>query len=130
MVDTAAAISTAQRLIAADGRTVRLIRYNEVPTETAKPWNGPGDPRKVPRSILDISAVFVSPESASRLGMSTMVDDVLKRTSQVLIVSAGAAVDLLQYDEVYDDEKYWKIQTIETLKPGDEIILTFIGISR
>ena len=130
MVDTAKAIATAQRLITADGRSVRLIRYNEIPTDTTKPWNGPGDPRRTPRAFLDIDAVFVPPSSASALGLSTEANDLIKRSSQILMMSGGASVDLLQYNEVLDDDKYWKIEFIETLKPGDEILLTFIGVSR
>lgn len=130
MVDTTKVIATAQRLITANGRSVRLIRYNEVSTDPDKPWRGPGDPRQTPRAILDIHAAFVSPSSASSLGLSTDVNDLLKRSTQIMVLSGGADEDLLQYNEVLDDEKYWKIEGVETLRPGADILLTFIGVSR
>lgn len=130
MVDFNRLIATAQRLIVKNGRPVTLLQFDSAPATPSKPWRGASDPRATPDSTLDLSAVFVEPESASRLGLSSKSDGLIKRSDQILIVSPGAAVDVTIFHEVVDTPSNWKIQGVEVLRPGDEIVLAFIGVRR
>ena len=79
---------------------------------------------------LSIDAAFVPPSGASQLGLSTEVTDLLRRSEQILIVSPGTTVDLRGYNELIDNGVRYKVDMMETLKPGDDIVLNFIGVSR
>ncbi len=133
MVDYASAIETAQRLLAGSGRAVTLLKLGTTPKDPAKPWDGPADPRGTPDATLDIFATFVGPNS---LGLSATTDDMIKRSKQVMIVSPGADVDVRIFDEVYDNGVYWKIaetdgvKGVEILRPGDDVVMAYIGVSR
>ena len=130
MVDTTAIIETAQRLITENGRSVTFVQFDSTPGDAAKPWNGPTDPRATPDSTLTVDAVFVPPSSASSLGLKDEVNDLVKRSEQIMIVSPGAAADLSIYQEVTDGGEQWKIVGVETLKPGASVMLNYVGVRR
>lgn len=130
MVDLAPIIATAQRLITENGRSVTLVQLDKDPPDTDKPWAGPTDPRAVPEATLTLDAVFVEPSSATRLGLSSDASELVKRSTQILIVSPGASADLTIYTEVTDGSIIWKITTVEVLKPGSSVALGFIGVKR
>lgn len=129
-IDTAALIVIAQRLINENGRSVTFIQFDSTPGDVTKPWNGPTDPRATPDSTAAFDAVFVSPGAASSLGLSAETTDLIQRSDQIMIVSAGAAIDLRIYEEVDDDSQRWKITGVETLKPGASTLLSFVGVKR
>lgn len=130
MVDFAPLIVTAQRLIGENGRSVTLVEFDSTLSDAARPWLGPADPRTVPDSSLVLDAVFVEPSSGVSLGLALETDDLIKNSDQIMIVSAGAAVDLTVFGEVIDGSTRWKIETIKILKPGSEIVLGFVGVRR
>lgn len=130
MVDTTKLIATAQRLIKKNGRAVQLLQFDSAPANPSQPWKGNADPRATPDATLDLSAVFVQPSSAVRLGLSAESSDLIKRSEQILIVSPGPTVDVRVFHEVVDDTENWKIQGVEILKPGSEVLLAFIGVRR
>lgn len=129
MPDYTKLAATAQRLVENSGRDITLVEFNTTPADASKPWRGASDPRTTPDATLAVSGVFVEPSSATKLGMSTEVSDLLKRSSQIIIVASTA--DLKSYNEVIDsDSSRWKIVGMETLKPGDTTLLYFIGVQR
>lgn len=130
MVDTTKAIAAAQRLLAANGRSVTLVKYDTTPADSAEPWKGPTDPRASVDVSTTTDAVFVNPTDGKRLGLSARVDDLLKTIEQLAIVSLGAAVDPAQYDELQDGGVSYKIAFVEVLRPGDDYLLGFIGVQR
>lgn len=130
MVETASVIATAQRLITANGRSVTFVEFNSTPGDVAKPWNGPTNPRTTPDSTLTVDAVFVPPSSAASLGLKAETSDLMKRSEQVMIVSPGASADLSIYQEIIDGSDRWKIVGTETLKPGDDVLLNYVGVRR
>ncbi len=130
MVDFAPLIATAQRLISENGRSVTLVEFDSAPADGSKPWKGAADPRAVPDAELTLDAVFVNPGGATSLGLSLETSDFIKRSEQIMIISPGASVDLTEFEEVLDDAVTWKIQGMEILKPGAEVVVAFIGVRR
>lgn len=129
MVDLAPIIATAQRLITENGRSVTFVRQDQTLSDAAQPWLGPANPRTTPNATLVVDAVFVDPSGAVKLGLSSEQSDLIMNSDQILIVSAGAT-NLLQFQEVLDEGVYWKITTIETLRPGATTVLSFVGVKR
>lgn len=131
MVETAPLIATAQRLITENGRSVTFIAFNKTSTDANRPWKGSGvDPRLTPDSSLTVDGVFVDPTSLGQLGRSFTLTELLKRAEQILLVSPGAAVELSPFQEVLDGGEYWKITSIQQLKPGADTILYYVGLKR
>lgn len=129
MPDYTKLAATASRLVTNAGRTITLVQFNSTPAEASKPWRGATTPRTDPDATLEVSGVFVEPSSAVRLGMSTEISDLLKRSTQIIIVAATA--DLSGYQEIIDsDTKRWKIVGMEKLQPADTTLLYFIGVAR
>lgn len=119
----------AQRLVSESGRAITLVQFNSTPADANKPWRGAADPRGTPDATLAVDGVFVEPSSATKLGMSSEVSDLLKRSSQIIIIAT--TVDISDFQEVIDtDTKRWKILGMETLKPGDTTLLYFVGVER
>lgn len=129
MVDYVALAATAQRLIQENGRSISLISFNATAADANKPWRGATDPRVSPSASLTLYGCFVEPSSAIRLGMSTETSDLLKRSTQIVMVASTA--DLSSYNEIIDsDTTRWKIEGMEKLKPGETTLLYFIGVKR
>ncbi len=129
VVDFTRLLSTAQRLIGANGRSIQLVELDNTPADPAKPWDGPTDPR-TGTTTLTVKGVAVDPTSAARLGLVSMTDDIMKRSEQIYIVAAGADVDLDIFNEVNDEGKTWKIVGVRTLRPADVTVLSYIGVRR
>lgn len=130
MVDYAKLQQTAIRLVEENGREVTFIEHSEVLPDPNKPWEGEADPRATPNSTSAQFAVFVDPASASRLGLSTSQPDLIKRSEQIMIVAPGSE-DLLKFQEVLDsDGTYWKILFLETLRPADLTLVSYVGVRR
>ena len=130
MVDFTEIITVAQELITENGRSITLVAFNSTPQDPARPWLGPTDPRAKPDSTLTLDAVFVHPSSATALGLSQSGFDLLKTAEQIAIASPGATADLSVFQEVIDGTTRWKIEKIETLRPGREVVLAFIAVKR
>lgn len=122
--------ATAQRLIDKNGRQVTLVELDGAPATPSQPWKGAADPRAAPASTLTLNAVFVEPNSANKLGLSAVSNDLIKRSEQILMLAPGIAVDTTIFHLVTDGAVNWKIQGVEVLRPADEIILAFIGVKR
>jgi hypothetical protein len=124
-------IATAQRLVTKFGRSVTLVEYDSTLADVAKPWDGPADARTAPDTALVLDAVFVQPGGSSeQLGIASFSEDLLSEMEQILIVSPGAAIDLSTFHAVLDGTTYWKIVRTESLKPGPDLVLGFIGVKR
>jgi hypothetical protein len=131
--DYTANITTAQRLITKFGRSITLVQLNDTVTDSAKPWDGvnPTNPRTTPDSTLILDAVFVFPTGLLNLGLGAAQQDMLARSTQIAIVSAGAAVDLSDYSEIIDtDGTTWTIGTVEMLRPASDTVLGYLGVRR
>lgn len=129
MADLTKLVATAQRLIKANGRSVTFIRHDQTLGDVAKPWQGPTDARAKPNDTSVQNAVFLEPSSAPKLGISTEQSDLVMNSEQIMMVSPGT-VDLTAFQEVLDGTTYWKITTIEVLRPGAVTLLAYVGVKR
>lgn len=122
----------AETLITEFGRSVTLEKFNETLQDAGKPYLGSADPRSSPLATVTISAAVVEPDSTVQLGIATKDSELVKRSEQVMIIAPGVSLaeDLATFDEVVDGSTRWKIQVVETLKPGPVILLYFVGVAR
>ena len=130
---TAAQADLARRLVAARGREVSFIKLNATPADPAKPWRGAANPRAAPGDTASVPSVFVPPSSASQLGLSTVSEELLRRSTQIAICAPGSSStdNLEEFDEVVDkDGSRWKITFVETLRPADVRIVYFVGLAQ
>jgi len=109
---------------------VSLIRLNTTPTDATKPWRGNVAPRTTPAARLDVFAVFVDPASVGRyLGSGRSVDTLFSSCEKVCMIAGDA--DLSEYNELIDsDSTRWRIEKVQTLKPGNVTLLHFVGVKR
>ena len=128
-------VAMAERLIIKYGRKVSGVIFTKTPDDTNERWKGTADIRDSTGNVTEpFSAVFTQPTGENKLGKSTVSEDLKKRSEQILIVSPGIATitsDLAKLDEIIDtDGSKWRVEGIETLKPGNVILLYYIGVKR
>lgn len=126
-------LATARRLVEKFGKLVTFIELGDTPTDTDKPWEGQTDKKSDPKQTQALNAVFVEPESSTKLGIENMNDDLMTRTDKILIVEPNAAGDikLEQFNQVIDtDDSTWNILFVRTLRPADVTLLFFVGVAR
>jgi hypothetical protein len=122
-------LATAQRLVARFGRLVALQGVSAGPADANNPLAGPAP---APDPISGIPAAFVEPVGLRSLGLSAQLQALFKNSTQIAIVApVSGTPDFLDMKFLIDsDNSIWKINAIETLKPGETIVLYFIGVAR
>lgn len=139
--DYAELIGVAQDLLAEFGRAVKLLGYTgQTPTDTNKPWKSPtGAPDE-----LELDAAFVPPNTVRQFGLTALGEgtdfsDLVAKSEQIAIVSPGAQVDLRNYTVLIDirqintwtvHQNRWGIIGLQVLRPGDDVVLGFLGVRR
>jgi hypothetical protein len=119
---------TAQRLIQANGRTVRLHFTPTAPTTPSQPWKGNTNPPA--GATLDVKAVFES-ETEGELARSLFAalsgaSGVPPRRPRNSFLVAGldlAGVDYSAVQEVTDGGQKWRCTGVEPVQPGDTLFL-------
>ncbi len=117
-------------MVAEYGRqsNVTFVELGDVPADANKPWLGAAAPRTAVSS-LGVRAVFLEPSSLDVLGSESVVQDFVKRSTQIALVATPSS--LSPYEEVIDtDGSRWKVQGFSKLKPGDTTLLYFVGLAR
>lgn len=134
MIDYTQLAERVRILVEKHGREVTFVRFHQTPADGAKPWRGPADPRASVDAEATVKAVFVPPSSADRLGMSTVDEDLLRRTAFVCIVGPGSTAppfDLSTAHEIMDEGGVRRRVTfVETLRPNVVTLLYFVGVQR
>lgn len=131
MADFSRQQATAQRLISANGGAVTLRKFDDAPADASAPWEGPADPRAGGVTEVAATAVWVQPNSARKLGIGWVTDDLVKRSEQILIIAGSAGVDLSGFNEVDGPGGNFKIVDVERLAPdGATSLVWFLGVSR
>jgi len=123
----------AKTLIEGTGRSVTFNRFDQSPANASKPWEGPADPIGTPDATATIYGTFVPPTDGRLLGLGGVDEDLLKRSEQICIVAPGTTsppFDLLTANQVVDGTTKWKVTFTQTLKPGDVVLLYFIGVAK
>jgi hypothetical protein len=120
-------LALVQRLLPKHARPVTFIQLSAV--TGGFPGEAAGDPRSPPARSVTTPACFVEPDSLQRLGLSTKIDQLLQTSDRICLVSG--IVDLAGMDEMIDDDGlYYKVQGMETLRPGTRTLLHFVGVER
>lgn len=122
-------LATAQRLVARFGRLVALQGVSAGPADANNPLAGPAP---APDPVTDIPAAFVEPVGLRSLGLSAQLQALFKNSTQIAIVApVSGTPDFLDMKFLIDsDNSIWKINVIETLKPGETVLLYYIGVAR
>lgn len=128
-------VAMAERLIIKYGRKVSAVKFTKTPDSSSERWKGTADIRDSADNVTEnFSAVFAQPTGEDKLGKSTISADLAKRSEQILLVSPGKKTiksDLAEFNEIIDtDGSKWKIEGVETLKPGNVVLLYYIGVKR
>ena len=121
---------TAERLILESGRSITLVRPSETPIDATKPWNG----SQSSEETLTLPGVQLLPNAVRVFGLSALGDatelrGLLELNERVYIVFQGTA-DISTFNFVRDGGIDYQIQGTQELKPGDVILLGFIGVRR
>jgi hypothetical protein len=130
--DYTKSLATAKRLIRNAGRQVTFLKVSGDSSDPAKPWLGASDPRGAPDATATVSCVAVQPGSTKSLGFSIENEDLLARTSQVLVCEPGEddPENLHTYTLVQDGGHDHKITFVERLRPANLTLLYFVGVAR
>lgn len=131
---TVAQANLARRLVEARGVSVTYQRLSRADDDAAKPWRGSADSRAIPEETTSVPTVFVPPGSASRLGLSTINQELVKKASQIAIVAPGPGFvpELEKFDTIVDprDNTEYKISFVEALRPAAIDIVYFVGLEQ
>lgn len=125
-MDYAAFATLATTMINDAGREVTFNRFAQGAADTDKPWQGPS-PSAEPDATDDVAAAFVG---GAGLSIRTVDKELLKKTEKVALVGPGASFDLATANEVVDGSVKYRVLWVETLKPGDTVVLYMVGVAR
>ena len=141
MVDYEKLSATALKLIEKNGRTVTLVKLSETPANASEPWKGPaaaaavsvGEPGALGSGKvgLEVIACFVTFSDNELAELFGLVNEA--RRGQKSAFVAGAAVtpeDLRDFDQMVDGSDVWKIEAVDTLRPGDVPLLHYLVLGR
>ncbi len=124
--------NTAKSLVEEFGREMTFVQLDRDVAVAAQPHRGATDPRATPEKEVAGFAVVVPPSSASALGTSVVIQELLKGAGAIMIAALGpgATDDLLDFDEVVDGTKRWRITDGgQKLEPGDTTLLYFLPVA-
>lgn len=122
---------TVTGLITRFGRDVQFIRESRTPSDSTKPWNGPGAGQQ---EVLTLKGVFTNPNTVrefgiTSLGLGTEFVDLMEMSQQVIITNSGDN-DLRQYRVARDNGIDWNFLAVQQLRPGNVGILSFVLVRR
>lgn len=123
----AKALALAQRLIAANGREIKLQRLSGTPANAAKPWEGAAAPTVVEEVI--VTGVFVPHAGTEDLGKLLLDEELAKRCEQICLVPGGT-YNLANFTVIEDEGTKWRIELMRELKPGSTTVLYVLGVKR
>lgn len=136
MVDYVKLAGIAETLIADNGRDITLVKYNETPTDTDKPWRSSETSRTTGVEVT-VKGVFVEDRGLrfSKLGLAFKQeedDPIIVRGGQIFFVSANAAGanNLEEFDQLQDGSTVWQIVNVALLKPGETRLLYEIEVKQ
>lgn len=122
-------VAFAQEMIAEFGRAVVMVRASATPGDATKPLHGPS---AAPTRVTDVMAAFVELSSVQRLGAATTTGPGFwKEATKVMLIAPDGTNDFTTFTAVEDDDgNEWKITMADAFKPGDTVLLYFVGVKR
>ena len=135
-INYASAAAMAERMIAANGRTISFLASGTTPADPLKPWRGPAAPHTEDGATEVLGhGVFVG-LTLQELGFTEVdVDGQLhKRGAKYCLVAPSglvpAGTDITQFDAIKDGNDVWRIDKVHTLQPGDTALLHAIEVTQ
>ena len=127
MVDFDRLALTAQRLIAANGRSVTVIKYGNAPQDSEKPWRGQSE---YPEAEVVGIAAFV-PRTQMITTRATNEDGALRETEYALFAGEDDTdLDLETFHAIEDNGRIWRIVSTEVLVPASTRVLYMFEVKR
>lgn len=131
MVNVTSLRLVAERLIEANGRTIQLVRKDEVtPLDPVKPWRENTTTTQVTISVI---GAFIDFDNNDTEGT------IIRRGEKRILISAKSAeeagvnssTDIENYDEMIDaDNTVWNIGEASVIQPGTQKIAYDVRVSR
>lgn len=123
MADFSRLAATAQRLIAANGRPITVVKFGSTPADDAKPWRGR---REYHEAEVTGAGAFV-PES-----MAEDAADAVRRRSDFVLFAAenDGGHDLRTFDAIEDGDLTWKIIKVTLVAPAATRIIYEFEVAR
>lgn len=126
-MDYAELADVVNELILDTGRSVVLERLSATPPDSARPWRGPV--AQTVASSLTAPATFV-PASGAGLGKELVSPELLKTVEQVCMTGPSTVFDIEAATTVTDGAQRWRVEWVQTLKPGSVALLHVIGLKK
>lgn len=123
--DYSDAAQTALELTTEFGRDIKLVKISSG-SNIAQPWKGGAQPPTY-TVTKDRRAVVVG--SNVLYGAKMVDDDLLKRVTHVAY-AASEGETLLDMEGIIDDNKLYKIEWMQELKPGPVPLLIYVGYNK
>ena len=118
---------TAQRLIAANGRQVTIIKYGNAPEDSDKPWRGRNEYREA--EVVGYAA-FV-PRTPKLATVASNMDGVLREGDYALFAAEDdGGYELETFNAIEDDGVLWKIVSCELINPASKRVLYQFEVKR
>lgn len=118
---------TAQRLIAANGRSVTIVKYGKASNDQDKAWRGQNEYHE---AEVPGTAAFV-PKTQLVTTSAENVDGVVRESEYALFAAEDdGGHDLRQFNVIEDGGEVWRIVHVELLQPADKKILYMFEVKR
>lgn len=104
------------------GRAVKLGKI-DADSAVGQPWRQEAAPTD---TLVDAHAAFFPPIQGVRLGLSTEMTELLKRSTELLIISTP--LDVNSYNYVLDGTRRLGINGAERLKVGDTTVMWYVSV--
>ena len=126
--------NTAVRMVKHFGVEVTLMKNDATAANSAKPWEGPTNKESLDGATrVEVSAVFLEPADAERLGLSHEMTDMLRRSSRIAIIAPAINEDedFSEFQTLKEsDTVTWRISAVHTLKPASTTLVYYMGLVR
>jgi len=109
------------------GRSITFVKFNETPADVNKPWNGPAANGQ---TQIVLQSVALDPIGQRQMGESIRMNSLTDIENTNLLIVANEGYDLSDFSEVIDDNKRFGIVSIESLKPANIPIISYVWVKR
>ena len=126
MADFVKLNATATRLIAANGRQIKIVKFGNAPEDESKPWRGR---REYLAAEVTTIGAFV-PMGDLQKSIARDVAGALRETEFCLVAADSTwGYDLRDFDAIEDDGRTWKIISVELISPASVDVIYQIEVT-
>ena len=124
-------LAQVKKAIRDKGREIKLIKFDDTPTDANKPWGQSNNSRDRARYSVSVFALNV-PLMGNDLGFNKKKLDLISDSELEFLVEPGEddPENLNDYNVLEDDGIQYKITAVDRLKPATLTLMYAIGASR